>query len=107
MECGLGAQCVISNIGTTCSCPEGSIGNPFPGGKCIHDICSRNEPCDEDNVCINGRCKQKCEGIVCGIGAYCDPLSNKCSCYPFFDGNPDLLCMPRKLILCVFFYKTP
>lgn len=98
VECAPGAQCVVTNIGPKCKCPEGFIGNPFPGGKCTRDICSKTTPCEEPKVCINGRCKQRCEGIVCGIGAHCDTSSNKCICDNYFDGNPNLLCMPRKLI---------
>ena len=70
------------------------MGNPFPGGQCAPDVCSPDVPCAEPSVCISGRCKRRCEGIVCGIGASCDPQSNKCVCNPYFIGNPDLLCMP-------------
>jgi len=72
------------------------MGNPFPGGQCVPDVCSPEIPCAEPSVCISGRCKRRCEGVICGIGAMCDPLTNKCVCNPYFVGNPDLLCMPRK-----------
>jgi hypothetical protein len=72
------------------------MGNPFPGGQCVPDVCSPEIPCAEPSVCISGRCKRRCEGVVCGIGAMCDPLTNKCVCNPYFVGNPDLLCMPRE-----------
>lgn len=101
VECAPGAQCIVTNVGPKCKCPEGFIGNPFPGGKCTRDICSKTNPCEEPKVCINGRCKQRCEDIICGIGAHCDPSSNKCICDQYFDGNPNLLCMPRKCLLLV------
>lgn len=94
--CGTGAQCIVSYDGPTCKCIEGFIGNPFPGGQCVPDVCSSEIPCAEPSVCISGRCKRRCEGVICGIGAMCDPLTNKCVCNPYFVGNPDLLCMPRK-----------
>lgn len=92
--CGAGAQCIVSYDGPTCKCIEGFMGNPFPGGQCVPDVCSPEVPCAEPSVCIGGRCKRRCEGVVCGIGASCDPQTNKCVCNPYFVGNPDLLCMP-------------
>lgn len=94
--CGQGAQCIATFSGPTCTCVEGFIGNPFPGGQCVPDICSSSNPCMEPSVCIGGRCKERCEGIVCGVGATCDKNTNKCVCDPFFIGNPNLICMPRK-----------
>jgi len=55
-------------------------------------------------VCVNGRCKQRCEGVVCGIGAVCDTATEKCVCEPYFVGNPELLCMPRKHNLYIQYY---
>lgn len=78
------------------------MGNPFPGGRCQPDVCSPEVPCADPSVCISGRCKRRCEGIVCGVGASCDPATNKCVCNPYFIGNPDLLCMPRKCQLKMF-----
>lgn len=72
------------------------MGNPFPGGQCVPDVCSAEILCATPSICISGRCKHRCEGIVCGVGATCDPTTNKCVCNPYFVGNPDLLCMPRK-----------
>lgn len=95
--CAQGAQCIATTSGPTCKCLEGLIGNPFPGGQCTRDVCSKSTPCEEPYVCISGRCKQRCEGIICGVGAHCDPNSNKCVCDNMFVGNPNLLCMPRKL----------
>lgn len=96
--CGQGAQCIVTNSGPTCKCLEGFVGNPFPGGQCTTDLCSPTNPCEEPYICISGRCKQRCDGIVCGVGAHCNPNTNRCECNAFFVGNPDLLCMPRKLI---------
>lgn len=92
--CGTAAQCIVSYDGPTCKCIEGFMGNPFPGGQCVPDVCSQKIPCVEPSVCISGRCRRRCEGVICGIGAFCDPQSNKCVCNPYFIGNPDLLCMP-------------
>lgn len=95
--CGEGAQCIATSNGPSCKCLEGFVGNPFPGSACIRDLCSPSEPCSEPYVCISGRCKQRCDGVVCGLGAHCNPNTNKCACDSFFVGNPDLICMPRKL----------
>lgn len=70
------------------------MGNPFPGGQCAPDVCSTEIPCLEPSICISGRCKRRCESVTCGVGATCDPQTNKCVCNPYFIGNPDLLCMP-------------
>lgn len=94
MVCGRGAQCISTAFGPTCKCIDGFLGNPFPGGTCQPDVCSASNPCTEPQVCIGGRCKERCEGVVCGIGASCDRSTNKCVCDAFFMGNPDLLCMP-------------
>lgn len=96
IACANGAQCIVTYNGPTCKCLEGFIGNPFPGGQCTVDICSKVNACEEPNVCIAGRCKQKCEGIICGVGAHCDANTNKCVCNDFFVGDPNLVCMPRK-----------
>lgn len=95
-SCASGAQCIISKTGPTCVCPEGMVGNPFPGGTCRRDVCGPGSPCDEPLTCVAGRCRQRCEGVVCGVGASCDEDSGRCVCNAFFVGNPDLLCMPRK-----------
>uniref|UniRef100_A0A182M1U8 EGF-like domain-containing protein n=1 Tax=Anopheles culicifacies TaxID=139723 RepID=A0A182M1U8_9DIPT len=92
--CGQGAMCIVSNTGPTCKCPPGEMGNPFPGGSCTTDQCSTSRPCADPQVCINGRCKHKCDGVVCGVGATCDVASGKCICEPYFVGNPELICMP-------------
>ena len=75
------------------------MGNPFPGGQCAPDVCSPEVQCAEPSICIGGRCKRRCEGVVCGVGAMCDPQTNKCVCNPYFVGNPDFLCMPRKYLM--------
>lgn len=76
------------------------VGNPFPGGTCRRDVCGSGVPCEEPLTCISGRCRQRCESVVCGIGASCDENSGRCVCNTFFVGNPDLLCMPRKYNSC-------
>lgn len=94
--CALGAQCIPTSDGPTCRCVEGLTGNPFPGGLCTRDFCSSNNPCEDSKVCISGRCKQRCQGIICGIGAHCEKDSGKCICDHNLVGNPDVVCMPRK-----------
>ena len=98
--CGDNAQCVVSSAtslggtSTTCACLEGYNGNPFPGGACVPDVCSASLPCQDPQVCVSGRCKERCEGVTCGVGAKCDKATNQCVCLPFFIGKPDLLCVP-------------
>ena len=93
-RCGQGALCIVTSEGPTCKCPTGQLGNPFAGGSCVVDQCSAQRPCQSPQVCINGRCKQKCDGVVCGVGATCDSGTGRCVCEPFFVGNPDYICMP-------------
>lgn len=104
--CGAGAQCIVTSSGPTCKCPEGFNGNPFPGGECATDICSPANPCAHPSICIGGRCKERCEGVVCGVGAHCDKNTNKCICDPFFLGNPDLICVPRKYFFKLIYWFT-
>ncbi|XP_071552987.1 uncharacterized protein [Panulirus ornatus] len=92
--CGENSNCIVARDGPTCKCDSGFNGNPFPGGECLPDQCSPANPCREPQVCVNGRCKERCEGVVCGVGAKCDKNTNKCVCLPFFLGDPDLLCVP-------------
>lgn len=94
--CGDNAKCIVADNGPTCRCEENYIGNPFPGGSCRPDICSASNPCKEPQTCVNGRCKSRCEGVVCGVGAECDSSTNQCKCLPYFLGDPNLLCVPRK-----------
>lgn len=94
--CGDNAECIVSAEGPTCKCLEGYNGNPFPGGACSPDVCSPRNPCQGSEVCVSSRCKVRCEGVTCGIGAKCDKNTNKCTCLPFHVGNPDLLCVPRE-----------
>ena len=94
--CGQGAQCIVSTNGPTCKCLEGSIGNPFAGGSCEPDVCSSTSLCVVPNVCVAGRCKEKCQDHFCGIGASCNHETNDCVCNPLFIGDPNYLCMPRK-----------
>ena len=92
--CANGAQCVITTSGPTCKCAEGLFGNPFPGGKCTPDLCSNVNLCSDTQSCVNGRCKETCESITCGIGAHCDEETRKCTCDYSFIGRPELICMP-------------
>lgn len=92
--CGRDAECIVTADGPTCKCPQGYLGNPFPGGNCVTDQCSSSQPCQDGQVCIGGRCKHRCENIVCGVGAKCNPSTGKCVCEANFIGNPALLCMP-------------
>lgn len=94
--CGQSAICIVTRDGPTCKCPQGLLGNPFPGGICVTDQCSSTQPCSDHQVCIGGRCKHRCENIVCGVGATCDQSTGRCVCEPNFVGSPDYLCMPRK-----------
>lgn len=94
-SCATGAQCIISRNGPTCVCLEGMAGNPFPGGQCTRDVCGAGLPCAEPLTCVAGRCRQRCDSVVCGVGASCDKNTGKCLCNAFFVGNPELLCMPR------------
>ena len=94
--CGQNAKCIVANDGPTCKCEDDFSGNSFPGGFCSPDVCSVTNPCTDPQVCVNGRCKERCEGIVCGVGAKCDKATNKCICLPHFLGDPNLLCVPRK-----------
>lgn len=87
-------MCILTSTGPTCKCPSGQNGNPFPGGQCSIDQCSNQRPCEQPQICIQGRCKQKCEGVVCGVGATCDSNTGRCVCEPNFVGNPDSICMP-------------
>ena len=95
MLCGENARCVPSKE-PTCKCAEGFVGNPFPGGQCFPDVCSVSNPCQDPQVCVGGRCKERCEDVVCGIGATCNKNTNQCQCLPFHVGNPNLKCAPRK-----------
>lgn len=95
--CGQGAVCIVTREGPTCKCPPGLLGNPFPGGVCVTDQCSSSSPCADSQRCIGGRCKHRCENVVCGVGATCEQSSGRCVCEPNFVGNPDFLCMPRTL----------
>lgn len=88
-------MCIVTRDGPTCKCPPGLLGNPFPGGTCVTDQCSANHPCADNQVCIGGRCKHRCENVVCGVGATCEQSTGKCICELYFVGNPDYLCMPR------------
>lgn len=45
-------------------------------------------------MCVQGRCKYKCEGVLCGVGAICDSKTGQCVCEKNFVGNPDSICMP-------------
>ncbi|KAK2714568.1 hypothetical protein QYM36_008952 [Artemia franciscana] len=95
--CAPNAVCIVTSDGPTCSCSDGYNGNPFPGGECLLDVCSAGNPCQEPQVCVGGRCKERCEGITCGVGAKCDKNSNACVCLPYFIGNPEMLCVPPVL----------
>lgn len=102
--CGINSQCIVTNEGPTCKCSEGFIGNPFAGGQCLIDVCSQTNPCAAPQVCISGRCKERCENVVCGVGAHCEKNTNKCVCDDFFIGNPELICMPRTYSISALFF---
>ncbi|KAL1451860.1 hypothetical protein WDU94_006196, partial [Cyamophila willieti] len=92
--CAPGASCIVTGAGPTCTCLDGARGNPFPGGACIPDICSSTQPCPVPSVCVAGRCKARCADVVCGLGAACDPATEKCVCPAFYVGDPEFNCVP-------------
>lgn len=104
--CGQGAVCIVTRDGPTCKCPPGLLGNPFPGGVCVTDQCTASHPCADSQVCIGGRCKHRCENVVCGVGATCEQSTGKCICEPNFVGNPDFLCMPRTYNKLIFYISN-
>lgn len=96
--CGSNAQCIATVEGPSCACSEGFTGNAFPGGQCVPEVCSSSNPCEEPQICVGGKCKERCEDVICGVGATCDKNTNQCVCMPFYIGNPNLKCVPRKLL---------
>ena len=96
--CADNAQCIVSSLNQgVCRCIDGFFGNPWSGGGCSPDYsCSPTRPCVEGQECINGICLEKCNSSQCGVGARCDPHTHRCQCLPFFIGDPDALCVPRK-----------
>ncbi|XP_026683577.1 latent-transforming growth factor beta-binding protein 4-like [Diaphorina citri] len=92
--CAPGAACIVTPAGPTCTCADGARGNPFPGGACYPDLCSATQPCPALSVCVAGRCKARCAGVVCGAGAQCDPALDRCVCPPFYVGDPEFNCVP-------------
>ena len=92
--CGINAQCIISPQGPTCACSQGTIGNPFPGGSCVPEICSAANPCPQPLSCVSGKCRERCDQSSCGINAACDADTNKCFCQEGFVGDGNFLCMP-------------
>lgn len=92
--CGKGAMCIPTSEGPTCKCQPKYRGNPFAGGVCKLDECTSINQCSFPQVCINGRCKERCDEVVCGISASCEKFTGKCVCDFNFVGDPNLLCMP-------------
>lgn len=80
-----------------CQCNDGFIGNAWSGGLCSPKYeCSLTRPCSLGQECFEGNCIDRCNSSNCGVGAKCDATSNHCVCQPFYVGDPDVLCVPRK-----------
>ncbi|GBN12717.1 Fibrillin-2 [Araneus ventricosus] len=103
--CGVNAHCIVnSNNQGVCHCLQGFSGNPWAGGGCYPEqhVCSASRPCGQSQVCTNGACVERCQGVTCGVGSRCDENTGNCVCLPYFIGNPSFLCVPPLLPpLCV------
>ncbi|KAJ4432717.1 hypothetical protein ANN_21354 [Periplaneta americana] len=81
--CGTQATCVVVNHIPTCTCPEGSSGNPFIS-------CNPVPPPEV---------KQPCNPSPCGPNSQCREINGQavCSCVPSFIGSPPS-CRPECIV---------
>lgn len=112
-NCGVNAECIVTNHKAFCKCPTGYKGNPLDGcdvptNPCEPNPCGTHALCELDRgnpICycpkgMTGNPFQlcipegdECSKNTCGPNSGCRILSGrpKCFCLPGFEGNP-----PRK-----------
>ena len=109
--CASGASCVNSLGSYRCTCPEGTVGDPY------NDQCKPPGDCTSDNDCSifaycskRGRpkCKHACSNKVCGTNAECQAANHKavCKCKNGYEGDADKGCRP-KVVSCSFNSDCP
>lgn len=87
--CHSTANCTNTPGAFICDCPVGTVGDPKSSLGCKNpDDCSLTANCPSTAACVQGKCKNVCEG-ACGTGTKCEAVEHKpvCSCLPNFIGG--------------------
>ncbi|KAG7155063.1 Neurogenic locus Notch protein-like 2, partial [Homarus americanus] len=93
-NCGLNAQCHVSQHRPFCTCAPGHTGDPHT--TCYTVGCVSNIDCPGDKACVEQQCVDPCtENSVCAPSAMCtvEQHQAKCSCHPGERGDPTLQCL--------------
>lgn len=93
--CGPQTLCNINYDGqASCTCIEGSTGDPYSLEGCRSRECEINDECALDKACMGYMCRDPCPG-ACGLNAVCHVESHHpvCICEGGLVGNPLICCL--------------
>lgn len=99
--CSPGANCHNARGSFKCSCPEGSVGDPYNDGCSISLECIGNKDCPTEAECYKSdgvhKCRDVCEHVSCGTNAECLAIDHigHCTCRDGYIGNPQEVCKPK------------
>ncbi len=94
-NCGIGAQCTVTNHRPICRCPPGYEGNPQI--RCEESGCKSDSECPLDKACHQKQCINPCYiRDPCSVDAECYPANHRaqCRCRPGYELGPGNRCIP-------------
>ncbi|ETN60100.1 dumpy [Anopheles darlingi] len=96
--CARTAECLAQSHKAICSCPIGTVGDPFQNcykPQVVAPECTVDADCSSSKACINERCQDPCAGAnPCGGNAECRAVFHRphCTCPIGWGGDPKTQC---------------
>uniref|UniRef100_A0A6E8W1C0 Dumpy n=1 Tax=Anopheles coluzzii TaxID=1518534 RepID=A0A6E8W1C0_ANOCL len=96
--CASSAECLAQSHKAICSCPVGTVGDPFQNcykPPVVSPECVVDADCSSSMACVNERCQDPCAGSnPCGGNAECRAVYHRphCTCPIGWGGDPKTQC---------------
>jgi len=84
--CGPGAEASVRGDQCLCSCPPGTVGEPYTG--CTRGECTQDPDCDLSKACSNYYCVDPCLSGTCKATDFCRVMNHRPICGFNYEAPP-------------------